>query len=389
LEDLIGNVEIFMREYWNAKPLHHPIAKIGKVRALLSVNTLDAILGECRLREPYIRMARPSGPVNSSRYLRPHRVSSTSLTGVMDVSRVASEFSRGATILLDGIDHYHSGIKSVCEALIRALNGPADAVAIITPRGAQGLATHYENTEVFVIQLHGSKTWKIYNQIKPLPMSAHVVDAGVIGNIQSEFTLQEGDCLYVPWGSPHAAFSRDTMSCHISIQVRPQTWEGAISRIVREIVSAKGHKSIPLFTANTLDDMVLPLRAALSELAEFVALEDLDALLSTCLNQQSGVSADRSGFIRQMDLRTRLSETSRLWRNETVPFNYYIEASETVRVRSGSVVLSYPRHAVPILQVIEERQSFYVRELIPELGLETVLKALKPLIDHGALEIRE
>jgi len=35
--------------------------------------------------------------------------------------------------------------------------------AYLTPAGSQGFAPHYDDVEAFVLQLEGSKDWKLYD----------------------------------------------------------------------------------------------------------------------------------------------------------------------------------------------------------------------------------
>ena len=94
--------------------------------------------------------------------------------------------------------------------------------AYLTPKGAQGLAPHYDDVEVFVLQLEGCKHWKIYERVEDsanLAMeSSGPLPPALVGDVKEEILLQPGDLLYLPRGTVHSATSSESQhSTHITI----------------------------------------------------------------------------------------------------------------------------------------------------------------------------
>uniref|UniRef100_A0A6M2CRE5 Bifunctional lysine-specific demethylase and histidyl-hydroxylase n=1 Tax=Rhipicephalus microplus TaxID=6941 RepID=A0A6M2CRE5_RHIMP len=91
----------------------------------------------------------------------------------------------------------------------------------ITPPSAQGLAPHYDDVEVFIVQLEGEKCWKLYKPPVELPRTySKDFNADEIGQPTHEFTLKPGDLLYMPRGTIHQALtpeSSGTHSTHVTI----------------------------------------------------------------------------------------------------------------------------------------------------------------------------
>ncbi|XP_069060877.1 ribosomal oxygenase 2 isoform X3 [Pleurodeles waltl] len=75
----------------------------------------------------------------------------------------------------------------------------------ITPQGSQGLPPHYDDVEVFVIQLEGQKHWRLYKPTVHLAREYNVESEGRIGTPTHEFMLKPGDFLYFPRGTIHQA----------------------------------------------------------------------------------------------------------------------------------------------------------------------------------------
>lgn len=76
-----------------------------------------------------------------------------------------------------------------------------------TPKGSQGFAPHYDDVDVFLLQLEGSKRWRLHNA--PLPsdqLSRHSSEdykPEDIGPPILTTTLRAGDVLYMPRGTVH------------------------------------------------------------------------------------------------------------------------------------------------------------------------------------------
>nr|XP_033799488.1 ribosomal oxygenase 2 isoform X2 [Geotrypetes seraphini] len=75
----------------------------------------------------------------------------------------------------------------------------------ITPPAAQGLPPHYDDVEVFILQLEGQKHWRLYKPTVPLAREYNVESESCIGKPTHEFILKPGDILYFPRGTIHQA----------------------------------------------------------------------------------------------------------------------------------------------------------------------------------------
>lgn len=89
----------------------------------------------------------------------------------------------------------------------------------ITPAGSQGLPPHYDDVEVFILQLEGEKHWRLYHPTVPLAREYSVEAEDRIGRPTHEFTLKPGDLLYFPRGTIHQADTPPGLahSTHVTI----------------------------------------------------------------------------------------------------------------------------------------------------------------------------
>ncbi|XP_053420983.1 ribosomal oxygenase 2 isoform X2 [Nycticebus coucang] len=97
----------------------------------------------------------------------------------------------------------------------------------LTPAGSQGLPPHYDDVEVFILQLEGEKHWRLYHPTVPLAQEYSVEPEDRISRPTYEFTLKAGDLLYFPRGTIHQADTPPGLahSTHVTISTyQNNTW---------------------------------------------------------------------------------------------------------------------------------------------------------------------
>ncbi|CAI5644547.1 unnamed protein product [Oreochromis niloticus] len=87
----------------------------------------------------------------------------------------------------------------------------------ITPEESQGLPPHYDDVEVFILQLEGQKHWHLYNPTVPLAAEYSVQSEDSIGIPTHDIILKAGDLLYFPRGTIHQARTPAGVNCSIHL----------------------------------------------------------------------------------------------------------------------------------------------------------------------------
>jgi hypothetical protein len=143
-----------------------------------------------------------------------------------NVARIAREFERGTTLVVQGMHHWWQPLAKFCRTLEAELGHPAQANAYFTPRAAQGLPVHHDTHDVFCLQLSGEKRWLVYEPVLELPLRDQKYDSslGAPGEPVLDVLLRAGDTLYLPRGWLHAATTSDDESLHLTIGVNVYTW---------------------------------------------------------------------------------------------------------------------------------------------------------------------
>ncbi|XP_061484016.1 ribosomal oxygenase 2 isoform X2 [Rhineura floridana] len=124
----------------------------------------------------------------------------------------------------------------------------------ITPPGSQGLPPHYDDVEVFILQLEGEKHWRLYQPTVCLAQGYNVEPEEKIGTPTHDFLLKPGDLLYFPRGTIHQADTPPGVShsTHVTISTcQNNSWRDFLLDVVPGLVldtakeDVEFRKSIP------------------------------------------------------------------------------------------------------------------------------------------------
>ena len=129
-------------------------------------------------------------------------------------------FKKGYTLQFFQPQRFSDSLHSICAGLERLFGTLAGSSAYLTPPLTQGLAPHWDDVDVFVLQTEGMKLWHLWAPTERLS-EVHSPDLSraALGPPALEVTLQPGDVLYLPRGTIHEAIALESFSTHVTISV--------------------------------------------------------------------------------------------------------------------------------------------------------------------------
>eukprot|EP01010_Urceolus_cornutus_P002300 NODE_292_length_1837_cov_20.778523_g235_i0.p1 GENE.NODE_292_length_1837_cov_20.778523_g235_i0~~NODE_292_length_1837_cov_20.778523_g235_i0.p1 ORF type:complete len:551 (-),score=140.74 NODE_292_length_1837_cov_20.778523_g235_i0:86-1738(-) len=144
-----------------------------------------------------------------------------------------SFFEQGCTLQLLAPQHHSDSLAKLNSFLEDCFGCLVGANAYLTPPKAQGFAPHYDDVDVFIVQVEGSKEWRLNelpsaNQL-PRDYSPDFTEEEVSRLTPHPcitITLHPGDLLYLPRGVIHRAKTgNDAHSLHVTVSTYQQwTW---------------------------------------------------------------------------------------------------------------------------------------------------------------------
>ena len=226
LERAVAPVEIerFLAEHWERKPLVVPRGEEGRFDDLLSARDVERLITETGIRTPAFRLVKAGATVCG--YTTDLSWRPVAVHGRGRRAPRARGVRAGATIVLQGLHHNWLPLARYCRQLEAFLGHPVQANAYYTPRGSQGLPVHHDTHEVISLQVAGEKRWLVYEPVLELPLKNQRYRSalGAPGEPVLDVTLRAGDTIYLPRGWLHQALTSDSDSLHITVGVNVRRW---------------------------------------------------------------------------------------------------------------------------------------------------------------------
>lgn len=185
-------------------------------------------------RTPSFRLVKEGKPLPVGAYTRSGRVGGQPYRGAADPVRMFQAFADGATVVLQSLHRSWAPLARFCRDLELTLTHPVQANAYLTPAGAVALAPHHDTHDVFVLQVHGHKHWRVCQPVveAPLPRHHSRAELAAAQPVLFEAELAPGDCLYLPRGFVHSAAAQQDASLHITIGIHVATAHDVLAALL-------------------------------------------------------------------------------------------------------------------------------------------------------------
>jgi bifunctional lysine-specific demethylase and histidyl-hydroxylase NO66 len=277
LSGLLGrDATEFLNSVWGRTPLHLSGVDPSSFKSLATLEKFDQILSYDSTRPPYLRLFKAGSVVDIEEYTYSGSVARRDVTGLLDQQRLMELFDDGCTIVLDSIHHWIPEVRDLCFDLQEELGGAGRATAFITPPHEFGLDLHADAYEIFVLQIAGSKEWSLYPRLDPVPRNGLNLDPADFADVTPDVVvLQEGDLLYVPWGTPHSVKPVGSLSAHISVAVNFPTWADVVSQVLEFLLDDEGLNGAAHLSPAMEQTFAAELKARLDDLAGEISALDV------------------------------------------------------------------------------------------------------------------
>ncbi len=228
---LIGDhAEVFFADIYEQRAIVARHDDPARFSGLLSLASVDRIVAELDLQRGMLMMTDTSRRIEEREYVMED--------DAVDRGAVARLYQGGATVILNQLQQSDGPMAALCRSLERVFSCHVQTNTYLTPPSAQGFRTHYDNHDVFVIQIEGEKTWRLHDRPVEAPYRGEPFEPGIhpVGEPVETFVLKAGDCAYVPRGLMHdAATSGDQPSLHITCGLIVRTWADFVLEAVSEV----------------------------------------------------------------------------------------------------------------------------------------------------------
>lgn len=379
-----AGVTEFFSTAWEKAPR---LIKRGKPQyhdRLLSTADLDTVLSQIRSPniETLLRVVRQRGKELLRKTIPDTR------RGSPDLHSLYKWMTEGYTLVLNELDQRWAPISMLARSLEERLNHRVGVNAYFTPPRSQGFLPHSDDHDVFILQLEGMKTWRIYAPLIELP-TGDIPQESIQRSLRAPATtcvLDVGDMLYIPRGWIHQCATSKQASLHLTVGVHVYRWldfaQQALILAAEKNVAFR--KAIPANLLNERRD-ARALRGRWNELLALLSESDAGEAMG-------GVAARfiDSGQPPLDGLFARTRQTEGLTLNSLVARRAGMKC--LVTMQEGVASIRFPGNAVsgpflidPALRYVMESKRFRVKDLPDSLDAESKLVLIRRLIKEGLL----
>jgi hypothetical protein len=391
-EELIAplDAERFFAEHWERRRLYVERAAPDYYARLFTLEDVDRALHVARsCPDDALSITAPKGSGKQREQVPAAKVTR---------ERVYAAFCEGSTIRLGGVDRFWAPLALFKAALAERLSAGITVNLYLTPPSSQGFVAHYDNHDVFVLQLFGSKRWHLGEPKYELPgfgfshLSARFPRQTLANDsphLAESVLLRAGDLLYLPRGFYHKPVAEEEASLHLTVGVHPVYWGEVLARAVE-------------FAA--LDQ--LPLRRALppgfagdpgarrslagtyAELARAFAGADAfaDALDSLVREKCGAETAPGDGHFASLDRLESVGPETVVEKRHGLTC-FVEERQDGAAIRFGQNFVGGPQALAPAFEFVRTHRRFRVADLPGPLSDRSKSVLARRLIREGLLRL--
>jgi len=369
----------FAEVYWGRQPLLTRAVELAGPAGfadLLSPEAVDELLSERGLRTPFLRVADRGTVLPTSAFTGSGGAGAEVGDQVID-DKIMSLYAGGATLVLQGLHRIWPPLTDYARRLGAELRQPLQVNAYLTPAGNKGFATHYDTHDVFVLQVDGTKRWRIHDPVLPEPLErqgwgghADEVGAVVDGPATLDVVLAPGDALYLPRGWLHSAQAQGERSLHLTFGVRALTRYALVEELLQLAAEDPRLRATLPYAMDVADpEAVAPELARTVEALRDWLLSADPAAVSARLRDRVW-PAQRPAPLRplaQLDAAERLSMDDRITIRDGLRWQLHQAGPEHVLLRLIGRTLRFPDYCAAAVRTALDGAPHRVGDL-PELA---------------------
>jgi hypothetical protein len=198
---------------------------------------LNAALAEHRLTPPRLRLERQGRDVTRGAF-RSRRTRRGAQLLDLDPQVLAERLRDGATLIVDAVDEISRPLQWLCAGLSAEFAASCQANLYACWGETQGFDVHWDDHEVFVVQVDGRKTWALYGVTERWPTRRGAGCEAPAPDAPAErIVLQPGDVLYLPRGYWHAAVGLGGPTLHLTIGLTRKTGADFLHWLAEELLA--------------------------------------------------------------------------------------------------------------------------------------------------------
>jgi ribosomal protein L16 Arg81 hydroxylase len=370
----------FRRDYWGRRPLHVIRQHRSHYDDLVALSDVERYLSQSEIFS--------RGFVTTPRhgYGMPE-------PAPRSMAEVFERLSEGSSLRIRKMECFldpDSPLVSLTRNMVQELQHPLESISCYVARaGAAGLGPHHDETEIFTLQISGSKRWRIYQRVSSASSGTH--DPEGLGTPSCELNLKAGDLLYLPSGWVHDV-SAEEASFSVTLVFDAFRWASLLDVLSSKLSSAEAFlQALPagsLLTQDTtsLEEELELRRALMRQAVEAITAQDLVDVLASRL--VGGMIWPLREQMQAVLAGGPLTADTLVERNAAVSCHALHTDGAVLVTLPGGYQLRMSERVGPALQnIISSTAPFRIGEILDCLSEPAKLRLAQKLLECGLLRL--
>lgn len=312
--------------------------------------------------------------------------------GTPNLAVVYQAYNQGYSLNLLEVQERWTPLAAMVREWETYLHHPISVNLYLTPENSKAFHPHFDNHDVFILQIEGEKEWQVWQPTLDLPGKEFTGNRFLSPNnmppCQMKTRLKAGDLLYLPRGWGHAAATDNSASLHLTFGVFVYTWsdllEGILNGVSEENESL--NRALPIGFMRDRDAQQKiqkdwnKMIETWVESSQFKA--GLDPMSDRLIKKMKDPLPDR--YFSQLEQLSQIHLKTRIQKKAGLFFRITVEDNEIV-VRSPGHQFKLPKNWQPTIDEIDANRLLTVADL-PGTNEEKLTRA-RQMVRSGLLAI--
>jgi ribosomal protein L16 Arg81 hydroxylase len=217
--------EFFFREIYQRKT-HLFEGAHDKFANIFTLNDLNHLLNYMPLNYPQVRVTNHRNTIHKYDLIADEDRYANNINNEINSTKLLRTIGLGGTLVIDGIHTHVPTLEHFIDQLKCELGVHFAANGYYSTHRQLGVNPHFDQHDVFALQIHGSKRWyyKAGPHVLSQPMRRQdipAIDQARTG--WDSVLLRQGDIFYCPRGMWHFTETEEEKSAHIALGLYPLT----------------------------------------------------------------------------------------------------------------------------------------------------------------------
>jgi len=192
----------------------------SRFQYLMPWSSINNLLEQHRLSSPRIRLFKKGKLIDQTKYTKKEALRRYEIP-YLDLEKVNFYLNDGASMIINSVDEVYKPLTNLVRNLEHFFQDNISVNAYLSFGNTEGFNPHWDDHDVFILQVYGKKKWFISPDTWPFPMSHNFSPelAPPPSIFESEHIIEDGDFLYIPRGWWHFACSLNEPSLHLTFGI--------------------------------------------------------------------------------------------------------------------------------------------------------------------------